>query len=463
MNLQLDIDDLSIQTETRQTTSRTESSALLARSPSFLRASASAASWRQGSLERETSDRSPPVEEEDEGWEDAVMSVERLSRSSSRALTVMARAPVAPNLVVAQAVQMRINMIPRSTRSSSPKTRAAAGQQARSSSPPQGDVAWPTDVRATVSDGEEDSNGQEGSALVRPLGLQTRSLLPPGRSPTRKPGGAEVILGVTNRVRERLEQARGSVAAAWAVIQGRHGNNIVTRIQLERGLMDAGVSQEDAQIFLQAMDQMSKPSSSSSPSRQTSKDNWRSRIADPAMTLTNLQAALAPGGMPQRVVDAVRRDMAVTQASQSTIADALFVMMAVSGTNFRKPSRPWSGSLTNRRIASPAMSLTNLHASLAPGGMPQRVVDVARRDMAFTQASQSTIAGDLFVSVPASNRSLVHWRQAMMAVSGTNFQQPSRRHTSLEPDGFVGRNINVGHIPHGISHRDAKTILESST
>jgi len=329
-----------------------------------------------------------------------VVSVARLSASSSRALTVMARAPVAPNLVVAQAVQMRTNTIARSTRSSSPKTRAAAGQQARSSSPPQGDIAWPTDVRATASDGDEDSNGQEASPLVHRLGLQTRSLLPPCRSPTRKPWGAEVILGVTNRVRERLEQARGSVAAAWAVIQGRHGNNTVTRSQLERGLMDAGVSQEDAQICLQAMDRMSKPSAGPSAGRPTSKDKaWRSRIADPAMTLTNLQAALAPGGMPQRVVDAVRRDMAVTQASQSTIA------------------------------------------------------------------------GDLFVSVPASNRSLVQWGQPMMAVSGTNFQQPSRprsglirrRRTSLEPDGFVGRNINVGHIPHGISHRDAKTILESST
>mmetsp|Transcript_74053 Transcript_74053/g.187813 ORF Transcript_74053/g.187813 Transcript_74053/m.187813 type:complete len:219 (-) Transcript_74053:141-797(-) len=206
-------------------------------------------------------------------------------------------------------------------------------------------------------------------------------------------------------------------------------------------------------------------------SRPRSGSPTNRRIATPAMSLTNLHASLAPGGMPQRVVDAARRDMAFTQASQSTIADALFVMMAVSGTKFRKRSRPRSGSPTNRRIATPAMSLTNLHASLAPGGMPQRVVDAARRDMAFTQASQSTIAGDLFVSVPASNRSLVQWGQPMMAVSGTNFQQPSRprsglirrRRTSLEPDGFVGRNINVGHIPHGISHRDAKTILESST
>jgi len=246
-----------------------------------------------------------------------------------------------------------------------------------------------------------------------PLAVQTKALLPPGRvlhgkglqthngasaDPSRS--AAPIVAewaGEAQRLYARVDQARGCVAAAWPIIQSRFGTH-ATKSQLEKGLIEVGVSHEDAALFLQAVEHCNKPRTGMD--RIRGRPVQRGRTLSPTLSVTTFQASLLPGGLSHRVAAAMQRDIDAQQAASLTVAGELFL-----GSQYRRkqPGR-------SRR------------APLGGFGTLARAPSKSR----ITRPRSSSL--------------------------------PRRSGDDID---LLDRNICVSHIPCGVSNRDAKTILQA--
>lgn len=139
------------------------------------------------------------------------------------------------------------------------------------------------------------------------LDLSLGSVSPQAQERTRRRrSGMEPVGGLVNRVRELLERSHGSVVEAWAAFAAGSGTSEgrLALGSLRRGLVEAGITADDASSFIQAMMELLVA------------DTPSDRPVDSGiegLSLVDFTAALAPwarftrpGGLPQSALDAVR-------------------------------------------------------------------------------------------------------------------------------------------------------------
>jgi len=281
-------------------------------------------------------------------------------------------------------------------------------------------------------DNHQDYGGEHDTQPQRPgqAALQAVSLRKPGQGQVttttttttsaarrRGGGGVEPASAVSSRVRQQLESAYGSVSAAWLSLQGRCGSRI-SRAQLEQGLLEAGVAADDAFAVSLAMVKIQTGSGTAitASSGKASPGRHSTDVLPDAgaamLAASELQAVLAPGGLPQTVLDAIRQECGLALGKNSPIVAAELLQD--------------TSSVGAHGIAGATGSIIGFSQGV--------MLDGARQDTLGASGAVRTHSPGL---------------------------RKSRPSTSSHPweEGTVDHNINIHKVPNGISHRNAKTIL----